>query len=102
MYDIYGIAGCRFCAAAIELCQREGVPHRYWHVADDEKQSFLDSAGFTGRDRTFPRVWEGERVVGGYSELEAEVLFSGVQETDPVVQSVMWDDDIIGGPEDFS
>lgn len=102
MYEVYGIDGCPYCEAAKKLLREESLPHQYHRVDDSEKSAFMDDRGFAGRDRTFPRIWRDGVLVGGYSELEAEVLLAGVQASRTSVESAHWDDDLIGGPEDFS
>ena len=83
-YRIYGFAACPYCRKAKALLEREGIPHDYIAIEDPAKRaSFLDARGFTGADRTYPRIWtlanDGteERLVGGFSELEMDILLGG-------------------------
>lgn len=74
MYKIYGFNTCNFCSRSKELLDMLSVPYEYHEVPHSLRSAFMDQHGFTGEDRTFPRVWDGDRLVGGYTELEVEVL----------------------------
>ena len=80
-YRIYGFAACPYCRKARALLEREGIAHDYVAIEDPVARSaFLDARGITGADRTYPRVWtltadgREERLVGGFSDLEMDVL----------------------------
>lgn len=84
-YRIYGFSACPWCQKAKALLENERIPHDYVAIEDPAKRSaFLDSRGIRGADRTYPRIWtlrpDGteERLVGGFSDLEMEVLVGGV------------------------
>lgn len=81
-YRIYGFSACPYCRKAKALLEAEGIPYDYVTIEDPAKRSaFLDSRGLRGTERTYPRIWtlrpDGteDRLVGGFSDLEIEVLF---------------------------
>lgn len=76
MYKVYGYEECGYCRRAKALLQEHGLEHEFVLVPLHERASFLDEHGFTGSSRTFPKVWRGQSYVGGFSELEMEVLLS--------------------------
>lgn len=80
-YRIYGFAACPYCRKAKALLEGEGIAYDYVAIEDPAARSaFLDARGITGADRTYPRVWtlspdgREERLVGGFSDLEMDVL----------------------------
>lgn len=74
MYKVYGYEECSFCRRAKALLTEMGLEYEFVLVPLHERAQFLDEHGFSGSDRTFPKVWRGQSYVGGYSDLEMEVL----------------------------
>jgi len=79
-YRIHGFATCPFCQKARTLLEKEGIAFEYHEINDpEERRAFLDAHGFVEPSRTFPKVYridgDAEILVGGYAELEMNVLF---------------------------
>lgn len=79
MYRIYGFDDCPWCKKAKQLLEEEGIDYRYVDIqTQEERARFLDERGFSGSDRTFPRIYKTvdnkEVLVGGYASLEMDVL----------------------------
>jgi glutaredoxin len=80
-YRIYGFSACPYCRKAKALLEEERIPHDYVALEDPaERSAFLDARGFQGTQRTYPRIWtlrpDGteDRLVGGFSDLEMEII----------------------------
>jgi glutaredoxin 1/glutaredoxin 3 len=88
-YRIYGYDACTYCRRAKTLLEEEGIPYDYVALEDPAaRAAFLDARGFQGMQRTYPRIWtlrpdgtEG-RLVGGFSDLELEVVLGVPFESD--------------------
>jgi len=83
-YRIYGFAACPYCRKAKALLEEQRIAYDYVAIEDPAARvAFLDTRGFIGADRTYPRVWalaadgREERLVGGFAELEMDVLLGG-------------------------
>lgn len=83
-YRIYGFSACPYCRKAKALLEAEGIAHDYVAIEDPAaRAAFLDARGIRGADRTYPRVWtlapdgSEDRLVGGFSDLEMDVLVGG-------------------------
>jgi glutaredoxin len=79
-YRIYGYEGCPFCLKAKGLLADKTIPFEFVEIPErTERTRFLDERGFEAPNRTFPRVYaleDGEeKLVGGYSDLEALFFF---------------------------
>ena len=79
-FTVYGLQGCPYCAAAIEALRgRPGPPPALRMLAPGatqaDKARLLSSiqrrhAGFDAtRHKTFPVIFQGDRFLGGYSDL---------------------------------
>jgi glutaredoxin len=80
-YRIYGFDACPYCRRAKALLEEEGIPYDYVALEDPAARvAFLDARGFQGTQRTYPRIWtlrpDGaeDRLVGGFSDLELDVI----------------------------
>ena len=80
-YRVYGFSSCPFCKKAQELLRSEGVPFTYQSIDDpDERKAFVQRDDIPLNHNTFPCVYKMEDgrfvFLGGYSELETDILLS--------------------------
>lgn len=67
---IYGKApGCIYCHHAIDLCRQEGVDFDFIDITHNEELTTMVKQ----RWGTVPMVLDGERLIGGYTELYLEL-----------------------------
>jgi glutaredoxin 1 len=66
---IYGQPDCIWCARAKALCEKRAYDHSYTDMkADQAARAYV--AGKVGSDQfTAPRIFVGERLVGGFTQL---------------------------------
>lgn len=68
MYQVYGKDGCGFCTKAVEVLESVGEKYVYLKLGTDYRREDLQEK--TGQDSlTYPRIFLGEELVGGYDEL---------------------------------
>lgn len=67
MYTVYGKTGCSFCVAATKLLEMEGEQFQYLVLGEDFTMEQLQQK--VPDVRTFPQIFLGDDLVGGYSEL---------------------------------
>lgn len=69
-YTILGTKGCKYCIFAVELLERKNKTVRYVDIKEDDKaRAFFMEQKF----KTVPQIYEGDRYIGGYTELKAEL-----------------------------
>lgn len=73
MYVVYGFSECEYCQKAKALLEESDIEYEFHEVPGSKRRFFLESRGFSGSELTYPKIWEGERLVGGYVDLEAEI-----------------------------
>lgn len=67
---IYSIENCPYCDRARSLLKNEGIAFeevKADSLSGDELKELLRRSGM----RTFPQIFNGEGVIGGYTELRA-------------------------------
>lgn len=75
MYRVYGFSSCPWCKRAQAALASAGLVYEYVAIEDPvERVRFMDERGFEGSQRTFPRVYYGDELVGGCTELEDRLL----------------------------
>lgn len=75
-FTIYGFDECPYCQKAKNLLTTEGAAFEYVNVGNNRetRSCWLDCKGFEGKDRTFPRVYFNNSLLGGYTDLENFLL----------------------------
>ena len=66
MLTIYGKKECPYCQMAIQYCHNNNIEFQYYSV--EEYPSIRDLIYEAGR-RTFPCIFDGSELIGGYEEL---------------------------------
>lgn len=67
---VYTKTPCPYCIRAKNLLQERGLKFKEIHVSDDDhctREELFEKTGF----KTFPQIFFGNHVVGGYTELKA-------------------------------
>ena len=65
---IFGREGCGFCKRAKELCETQGLDHRYIDI-HEEGISKADLEKTIGKPvETVPQIFNGQQHIGGYTE----------------------------------
>lgn len=82
--EIYGRDDCRFCAAAVALCQKHKLPFVYRDInADplimDELAARMGVENLKGK--TVPQIFIGAHKIGGFDDLKRAL---------PVVQQILF------------
>ena len=73
MIVIYGASWCGPCQEARKLLERKSIAHDYRDVdRDHEAQAVVAEARVVGHT-TLPVIYDGERLIGGFSELRREL-----------------------------
>lgn len=58
---------------AKKLCENKAIEYQYKHL--DVDYSHEDLLQLTeGKARTYPQIFDGERLVGGFTEFQKEVM----------------------------
>lgn len=69
---IYGTAtGCEWCTKAVELCRKKGIVFDFIDVSEREDLKAMIRHRHAGK---IPYILSGERVIGGFDQLQAEVF----------------------------
>ncbi len=61
---------CPYCERAKALLKRRGIGYREVRVADDDDSQWNELYKRSGM-RTMPQIFNGDRLIGGYTELAA-------------------------------
>ncbi|MNV75346.1 Glutaredoxin-1 [compost metagenome] len=70
MYTIYSKPNCGYCKRAKDLLDILGEDFVEFNIEDDALRSQLNERlGYEAR--TVPQIWDGDKFVGGYTELSA-------------------------------
>lgn len=67
MIFVYGTPSCRYCDMAKELLKAKRIEYEYVDVTEDE------GAGKMFKEnsfRTVPQIFEGDKHIGGFTELD--------------------------------
>lgn len=76
MYTIFGKSNCKWCDAAKQLCESQGVDYEYVDVLADLNLYEKMQEGVqecTGRKAmTVPQIFDLSGYIGGYTELKAK------------------------------
>jgi glutaredoxin 3 len=67
---VYTKTPCPYCVRAKSLLNQKGLAFKEIHVDDDDfatREELFEKTGF----KTFPQIFFGDHVVGGYAELKA-------------------------------
>jgi glutaredoxin 1 len=73
MITIYGKENCSYCFMAKKLCENKGIDYQYKHLdVDFTREDLLNLT--EGKARTFPQIFDDERLVGGFTEFQKEVM----------------------------
>lgn len=67
---VYSLDYCPYCVRAKELLSRYNIPFREVIVAADDKGTRLELEEKSGM-KTFPQIFYGNDVIGGYTDLKA-------------------------------
>lgn len=66
MLKIYGKQSCPYCVMAKQFCDVQGIDYEYYGLEDfPDIREIIYAAG----RRTFPCIFDGGELVGGYDEL---------------------------------
>lgn len=68
-YRIISQPGCKYCRMAKELLAARGSTYTEELLLHPEQKAAFKAQGFT----TVPQIWHGDRHIGGYTELAAEL-----------------------------
>ena len=72
-FTVYSKDGCVFCEKAVELLKKHGKTFEVVKCANgDELRKHLEPYNLV--PRTFPQIFEGQRYVGGFTDLEYEMF----------------------------
>lgn len=70
---IFGRKGCGFCVRAKDLCEEQGLEHRYVDI-HEEGISKADLEKTVGKPvETVPQIFIGKEHIGGYTEFAKKV-----------------------------
>lgn len=67
MITIYGKTGCTYCAQARAILDVRNIPYRYKKLNEDFTREEILS--LNPNAKTFPQIFDGDRLIGGYTEL---------------------------------
>lgn len=65
---VYSISPCPYCTKAKSLLQQNGIPYREVLVTENDDEIRTSLQRKSGM-RTFPQIFFGEDLIGGFSEL---------------------------------
>ena len=69
-FTIYSMDNCRDCRKAKEMFSAFSLEYSEIDLSDrPERLAFYAKHGFEGASATVPKIWDGERLVGGCTEL---------------------------------
>lgn len=68
---IYHKPTCPYCIAAKELLTQKGVAFEAFNVLEMSEEALAELAVRTNNHRTVPRIFIGEKFIGGYDNLSA-------------------------------
>lgn len=71
MYIVMGKDGCTYCKQAVSLLKQVGEEFKYLDLTEEPQIRFAFKA--LGHD-TMPLIMCGERLVGGFQELQSELI----------------------------
>jgi glutaredoxin len=79
--EIYGRDDCRFCAAAVALCQKHKLPFAYHNLGSNLvlQAELEDRLG--AKPKTVPQIFIGAHKIGGFEDLKRAL---------PVVQQILF------------
>lgn len=63
---MYSIENCKYCAAAKKYMDYKGFTCEIINVSEEDKSTVLDSLNTT--ERTYPRIFVGDELIGGYTD----------------------------------
>jgi len=80
MYTVYGNSRCVYCGSAKELLRNHELDFEYKNIDEDhymnEFKIKMHELGIMNRV-TIPQIYEGDRHIGGYTELKQELEENG-------------------------
>jgi glutaredoxin len=84
--EIYGRDDCRFCAAAVALCQKHKLPFVYHDLSATDPAAGIRMAELIERlgdtpPKTVPQIFIGAHKIGGFDDLKRAL---------PVVQQILF------------
>jgi glutaredoxin len=83
--EIYGRDDCRFCAAAVALCQKNKLPFVYLDMSGREPLAAFRMVELEDRlghkPATVPQIFIGAHKIGGFDDLKRAL---------PVVQQILF------------
>lgn len=68
--EIYTIDNCPYCERAKALLKSRGISYAETHV-DKSNDTQIQDLVARSKMRTFPQIFIGGKIIGGYTELEA-------------------------------
>ena len=75
VYTVYTISGCGYCKKAKDLLKEMDLSFTVIKVTDsNEKKIYSEIDEKTGKYRYFPIIFEGDKFIGGFSELEEKLV----------------------------
>lgn len=66
---VYTIEHCPYCTSAKALLQQNNIPFQEIHMDRSDDKKISDLVLKSGM-RTFPQIFNGEQLIGGYTELK--------------------------------
>ncbi|MCK1543416.1 glutaredoxin [Bradyrhizobium sp. 179] len=78
--EIYGRDDCRFCVAAVALCQKHKLPFVYHKITDALLGAELEER-LGDPPKTVPQIFIGAHKIGGFEDLKRAL---------PVVQQILF------------
>jgi len=69
--QVYTMDYCPYCERAKSLLKKRGIEFQEIRVADDDDAKWDELYSLSGM-RTMPQIFNGEQLVGGYTDLAAQ------------------------------
>ncbi|MBP9721751.1 MAG: glutaredoxin 3 [Gammaproteobacteria bacterium] len=69
MIKVYTIEFCPYCSSAKALLTHNNIPFEEIHFDKNNQEKLNDLVSKSGM-RTFPQIFNGDSLIGGYTELK--------------------------------
>jgi glutaredoxin len=75
VYVVYGADNCKYCKETRDLLNSRGVEYVYRDITLVKTETMDRLASQTGNQRTVPLIFKNNIFIGGYTQLENELMY---------------------------
>lgn len=76
MYILYGTNTCPYCEKAKQLLNKNNIEYKYHDISENKTEILNNLADLTNNQRTIPVIFNNLKFIGGYTQLENEIIFT--------------------------